>query len=66
MLDNLINQAVSFCLFCGHVEVSLGVCFDAIQWLTRVMSNELVQTLLMIEDFSRLDLNIYCLSLGTP
>ena len=63
MGDHVIDDAVCLCLFGRHEVVPLGILTHALDRLTGVLGDDLVQPLTQIEHFPRMDLDVGGLSL---
>ena len=61
--DHLVDQAVLFCLFRGHDVVAVGVLGDFGEALPRGFSEDAVQLVAGLEDFTGVDVDVRRLSL---
>ncbi len=62
-VNDLVNQAVLSGFVGGHEEVAFGVFGDALNWLTSVFSEKIIESLLVIQNFPRLNLDVSGLAL---
>ena len=58
MGNDLIDQAVFFCLLCGHIVIALGIQLDLFQRLTRVLAEHPVHLIADIDHVLGMDLDI--------
>ena len=58
MGNDLIDQAVFFCLLCGHIVIALGIQLDLFQRLTRVLAEHPVHLIADIHHVFSVDLDI--------
>lgn len=64
MGNDLIDQAVFFCLLCGHIVIALGIQLDLFQRLTRVLAEHPVHLIADIHHVFSVDLDISGLALA--
>ena len=52
-MRHLINQTVCLRVIAGHEIVPVGVTRDALDWLPRVVREQMIQPFLQVQDLSR-------------
>ncbi|CAM2154832.1 Prolipoprotein diacylglyceryltransferase [Paraburkholderia tropica] len=58
LVQDLIDQTIGLRVVAGHEVVAVGVARDALDRLTRMVREQLVQALLQVQDFPRLDFDV--------